>query len=46
MALAAPTGLTATAVSATRINLAWNNGDAYDHVFVYRKPSGGAYSLR
>jgi fibronectin type 3 domain-containing protein len=43
---AAPTGLTATVVSETEIDLSWtHDGTNVDHFEVYHKPQGGAYSL-
>lgn len=42
--MAAPTGLTATAVSATQINLSWTDASNHeDKYHVERKTSGGSY---
>ncbi len=45
MIVDAPGSLVATAISDVRIDLVWSNADHYDNVKIYRKPSGGSYSL-
>lgn len=43
--MAAPSSLTATAISATRIDLAWTNNGSYDEIRVRRGTTSGDLSL-
>jgi len=38
-----PSGLTATAVSDSQINLTWTNNDDYDIIYILRSENGTAY---
>jgi len=44
MAVAAPVITSALAVSKSRIDLAWTNGQLYEAIYIERKVSGGAYA--
>lgn len=45
MAVTAPSNLTVTAISPTRIDIAWVNEQAYDFLELERKEAGGSYGL-
>lgn len=40
----APSGLTVSSVSASRLDLGWTNGDPFPEIEVQRKAAGGTYS--
>jgi len=45
MSVAAPTGLSASTISSSQINLDWTNGETYDYSYVERKTGTGSYAV-
>ena len=42
MAITAPSNLTASMISSSRINLAWTNPQSYDYIYLYRSLTSGS----